>query len=361
MPSELEDAALVLYRSSGLGIYGAVLRWAGMPLERIAIIMNSSQVSSAKGDLARLALAIRLTFADGGLAPYRVVGRASLIAWSLQYSVMGFVFMICDASLSRTLGIPRVVYGDELMQPAGVRAGSAGSAGGSSSSGSARAGAAGASSSGESGVKPSLAVAAAAPIGALGAAKMVIAPILSGSIESSVANRAEVQRYYGIDKFAQIEKQLNWGAVRRACGPAFVANASRNFVMSSTSFVLTPVTFKNFYPQEKKTTKSLFWYGLGMNIFVGNTIAITQQALWGRALDYGAVNGGRTIVYKDVVREGLKVEGVAAFYTPAKWFTRVLMNAPVQGTLPWFYNEVLPRFEGPVRRAVAAIAPQKAS
>ena len=127
MPSELEEAALVLYRSSGLGIYGAVLRWAGMPLERIAIIMNSSQVSSAKGDLARLALAIRLTFADGGLAPYRVVGRASLIAWSLQYSVMGFVFMICDASLSRTLGIPRVVYGDELMQPAGVRAGSAGS------------------------------------------------------------------------------------------------------------------------------------------------------------------------------------------------------------------------------------------
>ena len=62
-------------------------------------------------------------------------------------------------------------------------------------------------------------------------------------------------------------------------------------------------------------------------------------------------------MYSEVVREGLKSEGIAAFYTPAKWFTRVLMNAPVQGTLPWFYNQVLPRFEGPVRQAAASIAP----
>ena len=68
------------------------------------------------------------------------------------------------------------------------------------------------------------------------------------------------------------------------------------------------------------------------------------------------MNGGRPIVYKDVVREGLAKEGVAAFYTPAKWFTRVLMNAPVQGTLPWFYNDVLPQFEGPVRRAAASVS-----
>ena len=33
---------------------------------------------------------------------------------------------------------------------------------------------------------------------------------------------------------------------------------------------------------------------------------------------------------------------MAAFFTPAKWFSRVLMNAPAQGTLPWFYNQVLP-------------------
>ena len=56
--------------------------------EKIAIIMNSSQVSAAKGDLARLGLATRLAFADGLLGPYKVVGRASLVAWSLQYSVM---------------------------------------------------------------------------------------------------------------------------------------------------------------------------------------------------------------------------------------------------------------------------------
>ena len=74
-------------------------------------------------------------------------------------------------------------------------------------------------------------------------------------------------------------------------------------------------------------------------------MAITQQALWGRACDYAAQGGGRPISYAAVVREALKAEGVSAFYTPARWFTRVLMNAPAQGTLPFVYNELLPRGE----------------
>ncbi len=103
-------------------------------------------------------------------------------------------------------------------------------------------------------------------------------------------------------------------------------------------------------PQEHKSPQSLFWTSLGINIFFGNVIAITQQALWGRSLDYIAVDGGRRVNYPAVVRDGLKAEGVAAFFTPAKWFSRVLMNAPAQGTLPWFYNSVLPRGEGHVDR-----------
>ena len=73
-----------------------------------------------------------------------------------------------------------------------------------------------------------------------GLAKSIIAPLTAGAIESVVSNRAEVERYYGIDKFAKVEKKLGWNALARACGPAFVANTSRNFVMSSTTFVLTP-------------------------------------------------------------------------------------------------------------------------
>ena len=45
------------------------------------------------------------------------------------------------------------------------------------------------------------------------------------------------------------------------------------------------------------------------------------------------------------MREGLQKEGVGAFFTPQKWFARVLMNAPAQGLLPWYYNEILPRGE----------------
>ena len=47
----------------------------------------------------------------------------------------------------------------------------------------------------------------------------------------------------------------------------------------------------------------------------------------------------------------IAAEGAAAFITPGKWFSRVLMNAPAEGTLAWFYNRVLPVFEPSFLRA----------
>ena len=312
--SEEQAAPLLLaYRSVGLGIYGALLRFAGMPLEKIAIFANSSAVTGSN----QLQQAVQLTFKDGVLAPFKVVGRASLFAWFMQYSVMGFVFQACDTALTLALGSSRVPYGPVLMEPPNRENGRE--------------------------LPPR-----AMPEQATYLMKTAMTPILAGTIESIVANRAEVQRFYGIEKFSGIERKLNWNAVARYCGPAFVANAARNVVMSSTSFVFTPTLYKLYYPQEQKSQTSLFWFGLGMNIFAGNVVAITMQALWGRALDDGAVGGGRRIDYGRVVREGLQKEGVAAFFTPAKWFSRVLMNAPAQGTIPWFYNQVLPLFEQPV-------------
>jgi hypothetical protein len=96
--------------------------------------------------------------------------------------------------------------------------------------------------------------------------------------------------------------------------------------MCQTTFVLTPITYKHYFPQEHKSKSSLFWYGLTMNIFVGNVLAITQQALWGRSLDMLAEKG--RIVYTDVIRQGLQKEGVAAFFASHKWSCRVMMNAP---------------------------------
>ena len=114
--SQWENSFLVVYRSSGLGIYGAIMRYIGMPLEKIAIIMNSSQVSGATSDLGRLRMSFQLAFQDGALAPYKVVGRASMVAWFMQYSVMGFVFQVCDTALSGAFGVPRIAYGRELFQ-----------------------------------------------------------------------------------------------------------------------------------------------------------------------------------------------------------------------------------------------------
>ena len=288
---------------------------------------NSSQVSGS----GQLQQAIKLTFKDGMLAPFRVVGPASFVAWFLQYSVMGFVFQSCDNVLSSAMGVPKVVYGDAIFEPGepltavsflrlsmtqlclsilniSCPAWSAGTF------------------TVEKSETP-------VPVtdSLKSVAKAVAAPMTAGAIESMVSNRAEVQRFYGIKEFAKIEGKLGWSAVSRNLGPAFVANSSRNFVMSTTSFVLTPILYKNFFPQEKKSQSTFFWFGLGFNIFGGNVVGITQQALWGRALDYGGVDGGRNINYRAVISEGLKKEGPSAFFTPAKWFARVLMNAPAQG------------------------------
>ena len=74
--SQFVKSMLVGYRSVGLGVWGAALRWAGMPLEKLALFVNSSQVSGS----GQLGQAFRLTFADGPLGPFKVVGRASIIA-----------------------------------------------------------------------------------------------------------------------------------------------------------------------------------------------------------------------------------------------------------------------------------------
>jgi len=311
LPDSVHSATMITYRSVGLGLYGAAIRFVGMPLEKIALYMNSAQVSGEN----QFKQAITLTFQDshGGrsfLTPYKVVGPASGIAWFLQYSVMGMVFQVCDKALSESLGIPVIPYGAQLMED------------------------------------PRKDV--TEPVSAITTlktcSKIMLAPAFAGIVESAVANRAEVQRYFGINKFKHIESALKWNPLKQLCGPAFIANSSRNFIMSSTSFVITPVLYRKYYPQEQKSQATLFWFGLGVNVFIGNVIAITQQALWGRALDYASSGKtvARNINYRSVIQEGYAKEGRSAFFTVPKWASRVMMNAPVQGTLPWFYNEILP-------------------
>ena len=310
MSSELEASILVAYRSIGLGTFGAGMRYAGMPLEKIALFMNSSQVTGS--DQFRQSIA--LTFREGPLAPYRVVGPASLVAWFMAYSVMGMSFQFFDRALSGALGVAPVWYGKEVMDPPPPPAAGGGD---------------------DDDVVD-------ASYRAKTVAKTLLAPIMAACLESVVANRAEVQRYFGPSGLARLESNLGWNPVSRYLfAPAYGANVMRNVIMCNTSFILTPITYKLYFPQESKSQGSLFCYGMGMNMGM-NAVAITQQALWGRCLDYAAQNGGRNVDYGEVIRTSLRKEGISAFFTVPKWFSRILMNAPVQGSLPWFYNNVLP-------------------
>jgi hypothetical protein len=299
LPHWFAEPTVVIYRSVGIGIFGVVMRWSGMPLEKIALYMNSSQVSG-KGQFRQ---ALKLTFKDGILAPYKVVGPASVTAWFFQYSVMGFAFQFFDRTLSNMLGVKPVYYGSELMQPPVEEEVSL-----------------------EYRLKSTF--------------KTALSPMLAAALETKVSNRAEVQRFFGREQFQVIERSLKMHPLRRVAGPAFAPCMMRNFIMCQTTFILTPITYKLYFPQEQKNKTSFFWFGLGMNMFVGNVVAITQQALWGRSLDY--LSRHNNINYGNIIKEGLQKEGMSAFFTGPKWFSRVLMNAPAQGVLPWFYNEILP-------------------
>lgn len=81
---QLEESILVAYRSIGIGSFGVVMRYVGMPLEKIALYMNSSQVTGKN----QFAQSIQLTFQGGALAPYRVVGEIHLCVSSYPLNVL---------------------------------------------------------------------------------------------------------------------------------------------------------------------------------------------------------------------------------------------------------------------------------
>lgn len=223
------NPALMAYRSTGLGCFGAIMRFAGMPLEKIALFMNSAQVQG-KGQFSQ---ALRLTFQKGLTAPYKVVGPSSLTAWFLQYSVMGVAFQFFDHSISAALGVEPVYYGRQLMEP-----------------------------------KKDDNTHSSLGYNARWVTARVLSPIMAASLEAMVSNRAEVQRFFGPHQFAEIQSRARFGTFTRVAGPAFVPNVLRNAIMCQTSFLLTPVTYKLYFPQEHKSFSTLFWYGLGVNMFV---------------------------------------------------------------------------------------------
>jgi len=231
LPANIAENVKMCYRSFGLGMYAVGIRFLTMPLEKTAMVMNSSQVNGSGS--AQLRQTMDIVFKEGFGTPYKAVGRASITAWFFQYSVMGFVFQSVDRSLSSALGIDRIPYGDDLMQ---------------SDRTTARAIKDKKSSSNISSIATTSTTAATSSSGGgsttLFAFKALLAPAVAGMIESVVANRAEAQRFFGIAKFKSLEAQLNWSAAGRALGPGFLSNWSRNFIMSGTSFVFTPIMYK---------------------------------------------------------------------------------------------------------------------
>jgi hypothetical protein len=163
LPVSITDPSLMMYRSVGIGLFGVLMRFGGMPLEKLALYINSSQVSG-RGQFHQ---AWKLTFQDGALAPYRVVGGTSLTAWFLQYSVMGFAFQLVDNGLSSLLGVLSTPYGSELLEP---------------------------SNSQDLSFNDQETT---TPYRVKSVTKTLLAPALAASLESTVSNRAEVQRYFG--------------------------------------------------------------------------------------------------------------------------------------------------------------------
>jgi hypothetical protein len=53
LPDSVETAATMIYRSGGLGVWGAVLRFGGMPLEKIALLCGATPSPCVRGRPSR--------------------------------------------------------------------------------------------------------------------------------------------------------------------------------------------------------------------------------------------------------------------------------------------------------------------
>ena len=326
LPIWLEEATELVYRSSALGIWGIVVRFVQMPLERIALVTNSSQVSG-KGQLSQ---AWKIVWQDGLRGPWNVVTPRSAVAWFLQYGVMGFAFQTADRVASSLLGVDRLVYGAALFEKKDDE---------------------------EEEETAAAASAAGAGVSAFYIArsctKMVVAPALAGGFESFVSNKAEVERYLGRSEFQRLELLGKDGnAFKRIAGQAYVANTARNAIMSFSSFVATPFIFSKMCPEEHKTPKTLATWGIVGN-FTANILGTATQSGWGRALDFLARDG--RLNYKEMIREGYKQDGYKAFVNPIKWGTRVTANVIPQGMIPWYYNTIVPLAEPRVKQMVGNV------
>eukprot|EP00298_Acanthocystis_sp_HF-20_P026562 c4343_g1_i1.p1 GENE.c4343_g1_i1~~c4343_g1_i1.p1 ORF type:complete len:349 (+),score=143.31 c4343_g1_i1:113-1159(+) len=320
LPSNIERAVLVSYRSIGLGLWGCGLRSLGMPLEKIALEANSGRVDGAKNQFKQAVIQV---WARGWKDPFRCITSRSLTAWFLQYGLLGFTFQTIDFGLSKMFGLRPQIFGVELLKKDNNNN----------------------DNNNEEKKKGENLI--------LLVAKGMSAGVLAASIESFVANRAESQRHLGPQTLAKLSPPLSQGTIlqhlRHSAGPSYIPNVARNFIMCSTTFVISPALFQ-LLPQEQRTPKNLLLFGLGMNIFFGNSLAINAQSLWGRSLDHFAQTKNPNYRYTQIISEGLRRDGIKAFFSPSKWFARVLMNAPAQGTIPWFGCFILPKGEGYVLR-----------
>ena len=259
-----------------------------MPLEKIALVVNSSQVTSNNNPFKQ---ALRIACPKGlaslnpwsSSSPYRVITSRSLFAWGLQYSIMGMTFQIADRALSVLFDVDDCISGSELLNNS------------MNNSNKVSALTCTIEQQQTSSFTPvPIQVDAEENLSWLAtrtAAKLLLAPLVAGTFESIVSNKAEVTRFFGPNQFTLIEKRMNGGMMKQIGGPGFGANVARNFVMSGSSFVCTPYLFMLAMPEESRNNTSLFWFGMGFNIFAGNVVGVTMQSLWGRSLDYAAKEG----------------------------------------------------------------------
>ena len=243
-PKWLVNGTEVTYRSTMLGFWGIAVRFAAMPLERLALIANSSKVKGQSAG-AQFKQAAKLVVKDGWLASYRVVSTRSCIAWFLQYSVLGAAFEVSDRILSKATGLQPFVYGDALFNKDEEEDMVASS--------------------------PRPSTEHVDPLHlAKTCTKAVFAPILASYVETMVSNKAEVERFYGKHEFKRLvtDTRAQRGILSNIAGPAFHANVGRNAFMSFATFIGAPVMFDAVFTGDAKTPENLAWFGLLSNLVI---------------------------------------------------------------------------------------------
>ena len=292
LPENLVTPCQTTYRSVGLRRPRVAVRYCTMPLEKVAMIANSSLVSSGSNQLGQ---AWKIATKEGFLAPYTSVGG---LDHRLVSAIQRHGLCVSDGRCGPLCLVTHTTHA--LRRPAHGAA------------------------------RQNVRHLAWRP-----PRRLSLAPVTAGTIESVVSNgrRRSASGAWGRAR----PSSGNWAGALwdgRQAGLRcqFCQKCGHVYHQLRRDAVIVPACL----PAGAQVALVVILVWPLREHLRGQRRGHHAVAL-GSVLNYVEEGGGRNANYRAIMGAGLPQGGPVGVLRSPKWFARVLMNAPIQGTLPRFW------------------------